>query len=119
MTVHGREMNAIMTDVTKTPLFEEVREAVDDAILVAFDGCHKIYLAMDKHEADWFRAEYDFVVEDTPEEMLKTLGQWWEQSCGLRFISACRYVPDNVNSGFTHLISQFADYEEDEENENF
>jgi hypothetical protein len=47
--------------MTKTldELFEPVADAVENAILVAFDGCHKIYVAMDEEQADWFRRNYN------------------------------------------------------------
>lgn len=96
-------------------LFEPVEVAVNDALLIAFDGCHKIYLAMDEIEAEWFRENYEIVVEDTPEVMLATLREWYEDSCFLRFISAVEHNEENPNAGFTHLIEQGWDTDEDEE----
>ena len=77
--------------ITDSPLFAKVREALPQAKLVAWDGCHKIYVAMDETEANWFRDESSYcarLVEGTPDEMLTALSVWWQYSCGLRFITA-------------------------------
>ena len=100
--------------MTKTldELFDRVETAVEDAILVAFDGCHKIYLAMDEEQADWFRQNYngtsctDRTFTGTPEEMFATLKVWWDESCGLKFINAVTTDHENPNAGYTSLISQ-------------
>lgn len=94
-------------------LFLPVAGEIANAHLIAWDGCHKMYLAMDEEEAEWFRENYEFVVEDTAEVMLTTLIDWWDQSCSLRFVSAVRYNPDDPNAGFTSLISQFEDTDEE------
>lgn len=101
--------------VDTSELFAPVEDAIQDAVLVAFDGCHKIYLAMDEDEASWFRGNYEINVEDTPEVMLETVIGWYEESCFLRFVSAVRHNEEDPNAGFTSLISQFADQEEEEE----
>ncbi len=104
-------------NITDTPLFDKVRDAIVHAELIAWDGCHKIYLALDTEQGEWFREnEYEYTVEGTAEEMLTTLGEWYEDSCGLRFISGVTTNHDDPNAGFTDLISQFED-EEDEEDE--
>ena len=100
--------------MTKTlyDLFEPVMDAVMDARLIAFDGCHKIYLAMDDEQADWFRENYngtsctDRTFEGTPKEMMRTLRTWWDESCGLKFISAVTTNHADPNAGFMSLISQ-------------
>ena len=106
-----------MSAVIDTELFDKVCEAVHDARLIAWDGCHKIYLAMDAIEADWFGREYPHVLIGTPEAMLATLGEWWDNSCALRFISAVSHNEADPNAGFVHLIDQFADEDEDEEDD--
>jgi hypothetical protein len=88
----------------------------DSARLVAWDGCHKMYVAMDDTEAAWFRAEYPHVVEDDDvDALVTTLAGWWDASCGLRFISAVAHNVENPNAGFTALIEQFEDDEDDDE----
>ena len=97
---------------TLTDLFEPVADAVEDALLIAFDGCHKMYLAMDEEQAEWFRNNYNGVHCDdrtftgTPEEMLTTLKGWWDDSCGLKFITAVTTNHDDPNAGYESLISQ-------------
>ena len=116
--------------MTKTldELFDRVETAVEDAILVAFDGCHKIYLAMDEEQAYWFRTNYAYnanvrsvrTFTGTPEEMFATLKVWWDESCGLKFINAVTTDHENPNAGYTSLIGQgdwCEDEEEDEEDE--
>ena len=98
-------------------LFDKVEDAIQSAHLVAYDGCHKIYLAMDEVEATWFRDNYEFIVEDTPEVMFEAVVGWFEDSCSLRFVSAVVHNADNPNAGFTTLISQFEDDEDDEDEE--
>ena len=110
--------------MTKTldELFDRVETAVEDAILVAFDGCHKIYLAMDEEQAYWFRENYAYndnvrsvrTFEWTPDEMFATLKVWWDESCGLKFISAVTTDHENPNAGYTSLIGQ-GDWMDDEE----
>jgi uncharacterized protein YgfB (UPF0149 family) len=96
-----------------------VQEYVKDAVLIAFDECHKIYLAMDEEEAYFFRTTYQpAVVESihsTPEAMFATLEEWYEDSCGLKFISAVWHDDLDANDGFVDLISQFAGADEDED----
>jgi hypothetical protein len=83
---------------------------IGDANLIAFDGCHRIYLAMDEIEADFFRDTYAHTVEGVaPNAMLKKLREWYESSCSLRFIQAVWHDEYDPNDGFLSLISQFAD----------
>lgn len=102
---------------TLDELMESVEAVIADAKLVAFDGCHKIYLAMDDEEAKWFRENYEIIVESTPEEMFDAVVDWYEGSCFLRFVSAVRHNPENPNDGFTTLIGQFDDQDDEEEDE--
>ena len=109
--------------------WEDVEEALENAHLIAFDGCHKIYVAMDETEAEWFRNNYNPAVcetsltyEGTEWGMLTKLREWWGQSCPLRFIQAVVHNEEDPNAGFTRLIPQGADeetyrdeYEDDEE----
>jgi hypothetical protein len=106
-----------MTTKDITELFAPVASAMYDAHLVAYDGCHKIYLAMDEVEAEWFRQNYEYWLEAGIDEMLATVTMWYEESCFLRFVSAVRYNPDDPNAGFTNLIAQFADQEDDDEDD--
>lgn len=105
--------------MTKTleELMEPVEAVITDAKLVAFDGCHKIYLAMDDEEATWFRLNYNFIVQSSPDVMLQAVTDWYEASCLLRFVSAVRSNPENPNEGFTTLVEQGADADDEDEDE--
>lgn len=115
---------------TMEQYWNEVEVAVKDARLIAWDTCHKIYLAMDSGQERWFRENYavrgsDFingqndegVFVGTPEEMLAKLHEWWNASCGLRFISAVETNNEDPNEGFTTLIPQGAGEEQEDEDE--
>lgn len=97
---------------TMTDYWERVEDAMTDARLVAWDTCHKIYLALDDTEAAWFRENY-LVVEDTPEAMLETVRRWYDGSCFLRFVTGVRHNAADPNAGYVTLIPQGAE-EEDE-----
>jgi hypothetical protein len=75
---------------------------------------------MDDEQVETMRGyEYDPLITDreqTPEEMLITLKDWYASSCGLRFIQAVSTNHENPNAGFESLIGQGEDeVEEDEE----
>jgi hypothetical protein len=106
---------------TLTEVFDTlVKERVSEAKAIAFDTCHKIYLLMDNEQVELMRTYgYDPLItseEATPEEMLATLQEWYEDSCGLRFIDAVSTNHENPNAGFETLIGQ-GDFDEDEEDE--
>lgn len=65
-----------------------VAEATDTASLVAFDGCHKIYIALDQAEARWYIDNEWQCVMGPAEAMLDQVCQWYEDSCSLRFVDA-------------------------------
>jgi len=101
---------------TTQTVSERVAEFINDTLLIAFDGCHKIYLALDEIEADWFRENYEITMEDAPEIMLEQVVYWYDISCSLRFVSGVRHDADDPNAGFVTIIGQFDDeYDEDEE----
>lgn len=97
--------------------WENVKNFLPEAKLIAFDGCHKIYLAMDDIEAQWFRDNYgnpvpplnSVVLESNNTDfLLVTLERWYDESCSLRLISAVYHDEQNPNAGFCRLIAQFA-----------
>lgn len=106
---------------TLTEVFDTlVKEKVSEAKAIAFDTCHKIYLLMDNEQVELMRGYgYDPLItkEDaTPDVMLATLQEWYEDSCGLRFIEAVSTNHENPNAGFETLIGQ-GDFAEDEQDE--
>jgi hypothetical protein len=94
---------------TMTEYWDRVEDALSDAHLIAWDTCHKIYVALDETEAWWFRANYDNIVEGPADVLLTTLREWYDESCGLRFIQGVRRDAVNPNAGFVDLIPQGAD----------
>lgn len=88
--------------------WEAVEEYLQDALSISWDGCHKIYLAMDEDEHTWFCENYEDTRHGSPEELLEILREWWDSSCSLRFISAVSHNAIDPNDGFVSLISQFA-----------
>lgn len=104
-----------------------VEETVPRAHSIAFDGCHKIYVLLDDEQTRQM-IEYGYRSDGstmllrsegaTSEQMLEALREWFDESCGLRFINAVRTVPGDPNDGFTSLIAQFElDENEDDEYE--
>jgi hypothetical protein len=73
----------------------KVRKACATAQLIAWDGCHRIYLAMDDASAAEFD-DYEIVVKrgqgfgdlDDSEDFYAVVFEWYVQSCPLRFIDA-------------------------------
>jgi hypothetical protein len=55
----------------------------------------------------------------TGDEMRKQVIDWYQQSCGLRFISAVSTNPNFGDDGWVHVISQFEDQEEDEDDDDY
>lgn len=100
-------------------------EYTENALLIAFDGCHKIYLAMDEAQAKWFKENYngrdcdDRTFEGTTEEKLAMLKKWYDDSCALKFIQAVWVNKTNPNAGFVNLISQGAEWEDEEGEEEY
>ena len=98
--------------------WDDVEKALLSAKLIAWDTCHKIYLAMDSGQEEWFKENYaDAIFVGTPEQMLETIVHWWHSSCSLRFISAVETNEVDQNEGFTQLIPQFAEFDDEEGDE--
>ena len=99
--------------------FTLVEERVSEAKAIAWDTCHKIYLLMDDEQVALMREyRYDNLItsaDATPEEMLETLKEWYDESCFLRFIDAVSTHETDPNLGFETLIGQFDGEEEDED----
>ena len=103
-----------MGNTALTDYWNDVEDALEDARLVAWDGCHKAYVAMDDHEASWLAVNYDHVVKDTPKVMLATLRDWYKRSCPLKFIQSVERNEEDPNAGFSTLIPQGAEEEDDD-----
>ena len=93
--------------------WNRIADTLDTAVGIAWDGCHKIYVLEEDPQFDMMD-EYGYdpllrVDAIGKTEALATLRRWWDESCGLRFISAIRTVAGDPNDGFTDLIAQFED----------
>jgi hypothetical protein len=99
-------MSKTITSNLPKPL-DRVEHIIKDVRLVAWDGCHKIYLAMDAEGEAWFREHYSFIISGAPEDMLVEIQELWDASCSLRFITAVYHNPDNPNAGFVSIVEQF------------
>lgn len=102
-----------------TEVWDEIARTVQNARSIAFDGCHKIYILMDQDATDTqegygYRENVKggsylyFSTEKTPDEMLETLREWWEDSCGLRFMYAI------TDDDYESLIAQ-GQYEDEDD----
>jgi hypothetical protein len=98
--------------------FDKVETALETAKGIAFDTCHKIYVLMDENQVELMRKyEYDeirSIADISKESMLELLKDWYASSCSLRFIQSVRTTsPDDEDSGYDDLISQFEEIDED------
>jgi hypothetical protein len=94
-------------------VWDKVGKTLEDAKGIAFDGCHKIYILMDDEQMSEMKLiGYDPLLsaEDcTTSEMLDTVRDWYEDSCGLRFVQAVHTNHEDPNAGFVSLIDQGED----------
>jgi hypothetical protein len=111
-------------NITMDDYWLEVEDALQSATRIAFDGCHKIYLAMDEEQSQWFLDNYngkdcdDCNYVGSTQDMLQIVKRWWDSSCGLRFICAVETNHDNPSEGFTTLIPQGVEWQFENEDEN-
>jgi hypothetical protein len=93
---------------------ELVKEYLAKAKGIAWDTCHKIYILLDDEQMALMKQyEYDPLISATEmseREMFDTIQEWWESSCGLRFINAVQTHPTDPNEGFISIIGQFEDF---------
>ena len=114
-----------MATTTMEDYWDDVKREVEYAKCISFDGCHKIYLAMDDTQTKWFKENYngedcgDMTFEGTPEEMFEMLKKWYKDSCSLKFIQSVRTNEKDENEGFETLIPQGAEDYENEEDEGY
>ena len=90
---------------------------LDDLVTYAWslswDGCHKLYLNMDKAQHDkMIDLGYDLtIINHNPYITTQKIEEWYEDSCSLRFIDAV--FSDGESDKFVTIVSQF--YQEDED----
>jgi hypothetical protein len=93
-----------------------VESALSEASGIAFDTCHKIYILMDEEQMKQM-AEYGYdplisASDMDSYAMLEKVKEWYEESCGLRFVNAVYTNHENPNDGFCDLIPQEFDEED-------
>ena len=87
--------------------WETVDKYAERAKAIAFDECHKIYIATDKHEADYFSEGGFEVFTGEVVDIMEKLREWYfVQACGLRFITAVRFDKKKGETVFKTLIPQ-------------
>ena len=95
-----------------------IKDYTAEARGIAFDGCHKIYILMDNYQVELMREYgYDPLIsadEMNHLDMTDKVIRWYEDSCGLRFITAVSTNKDDRTDGFESIIEQFEDEDEDE-----
>lgn len=108
------------TQTFKEPWLAKVKEAVNTAVSIAWEGCHKIYIMSDETaDADMIACGYDTVRVEDKDKAVAQLFEWWEDSCGLRFINRIETTGGKIgNEQFFNVIPQF-DYDEDEEEDDY
>jgi len=106
---------------TLDKVWGEVALTLGDAVAIAWDTCHKIYVIMDEAQVQkmiGYGYEDDMIkaTDSNPKEMLNTLQDWYANSCALKFIQAVSTVEGDPKNGFDSLIPQgFFDIDEDED----
>ena len=98
----------------KEPFLTAVQNAVENAVSIAWEGCHKIYIQLDQESHDeMVEMDYDPVlVTEDKNAAVTQLWEWFDNSCGLRFINAIKGEGDGTE--FIDVIPQF-EYESDED----
>lgn len=79
-----------------------VRQMVANAKGMYWDGCHKIYLAMDSEEV----VKMDEIGYEYFEPDFDTLKEWYSSSCFLKFVEAVFTNLEDANKGYISLIPQ-------------
>ena len=78
---------------------------------VSWDGCHKIYLSMDKAQHDlMIELGYTRTIENNNPYITKQkVEEWYEDSCSLRFIDAVFTEPDDTDRFVTIVAQMWGD----------
>jgi hypothetical protein len=117
-TTKGKKLKTALEVIAES----ELEFYLQSAKGIAFDTCHKIYVLMDDEQMALMREYgYDTLItsdEMSEEEMYRTVSEWYEDSCSLRFIQAVETNQENPNAGFSDIVAQGAEWEdEDDEDE--
>ncbi len=85
---------------------DKVKKAVGRARLIGWDECHKIYLALDKAEAQTLIDLGYLTCEGNTETMYATVEEWYRESCGLRFIQSTKQDKKTGQTVFKSVVAQ-------------
>jgi hypothetical protein len=106
-----------MLDVEQA--YWDVREYTNEAKGIAYDTCHKIYILMDDNQVALMREyEYDPLItadQMDPAELATVVMKWFQDSCGLKFISAVYSDKSIGTDGFVDVVEQFEGNEDEDE----
>jgi hypothetical protein len=98
--------NAVET--FKQPFLSKVESILESAISITWEGCHKIYICLDQESHNRsVECGYEMVPVGDKAEAMNQLYEWFDVSCGLRFIYATE-----GRSTFHDVIPQFS-YDEE------
>jgi len=97
--------------------YDLINDRVGSAKAIAWDNCHKIYILMDSEQVELMRSYgYETLItadQMSSDEMFDLVQEWYEDSCGLRFVQAVSTNDIDPNLGFESLVSQFEDQDEE------
>lgn len=98
-----------VTSASEQVMWQRVSDWCDHADAVFFDGCHKIYLSMDREQSQLFDSYgYEFQFRGPSDDMFSMVEGWyWDSGCPLRFVQAVATVDGDPNDGFVSLVPQF------------
>jgi hypothetical protein len=100
-----------------TDYWKTVEDAIPSALGVAWDGCHKIYVAMDEEQDSWFNESSYAYTRGSGEVLLDLVRKCFAESCYLRFVNSVTTNAEDPNAGYVALIPQGAFDDEDFDDE--
>ena len=115
--VVGEPCRDYCTARPSTDYWKTVEESASVALGVAWDECHKIYLAMDDEQDARFNESSYVYTRGTGEVLLGLARAWFDQSCDLRFVNSVTTNAEDPNAGYVALIPQGAFNDEDFDDE--
>lgn len=98
----------------------ELVAALDKAVAVTWDTCHKIYVLMDDEAlrqtlANGYGQEEDSIAYAGQDDLLDKVEEWYDEACELKMVDAISVV--DGKEVFETLIEQFDEDDEDEDEE--